>query len=371
MPAKRPRLSVTVPYASASGDEGHTVYSIDVSEASYALAWTVARRFSEFDFLRQQLDQESDAAPLTSAFPPKRWFWNMDPEVVEERRTQLEAWLREAFVNAAAETAPLLLEFVDAPAQLERAEAERQAAALRAKWAKRKVPAARGAATTQLHTHASTGQTARLLHTLREARGENDWLQQSPAVFEPNPVSAAPRRPELEPEAEPALDMTLGLPAERLDGRQPEPEPDRRLLAAIDQISSGGRAGTAGSAASSAALGTLDGGDPSGRTAFHLACAAGHRECVRALVQAGCRTELVDAEGRTGWEWALAPLRQREVLDELSDLAQEGAEEEGTAQRRRLLRMEAQVMALDAAAGGGGRRRKKRGRGRAVSSSTI
>ncbi len=86
-------FTVSIPYSSPSGDAGHTIYSIDVLEDDLGLAYTVGRRFSEFDALRERLALEADEAPLSSSFPPKKWFWNMAPEVVEERRQQLEVWL--------------------------------------------------------------------------------------------------------------------------------------------------------------------------------------------------------------------------------------------------------------------------------------
>jgi hypothetical protein len=48
------RFTVSIPYSSPSGDEGHTIYSIDVLEDKYGLAYTVGRRFSEFDALRER-----------------------------------------------------------------------------------------------------------------------------------------------------------------------------------------------------------------------------------------------------------------------------------------------------------------------------
>ena len=58
---------------------------------------------------------------------------------------------------------------------------------------------------------------------------------------------------------------------------------------------------------------TVDAGDQRAFTPFHVACAAGHVACVKALMQAGCETHLRNDIGRTGWELA-EDLRRHEVL---------------------------------------------------------
>ena len=59
----------------------------------------------------------------------------------------------------------------------------------------------------------------------------------------------------------------------------------------------------------------LDAGDSRNYTAFHVACAGGHVECVRLLCQAGCDTEVVNDVGLTGWE--LAAQLQRTKINAL------------------------------------------------------
>jgi hypothetical protein len=48
----------------------------------------------------------------------------------------------------------------------------------------------------------------------------------------------------------------------------------------------------------------INAGDQRRFTAFHCACAAGHVECVRALLAAGCDTTLRNDVGLSGWELA-------------------------------------------------------------------
>ena len=61
------------------------------------------------------------------------------------------------------------------------------------------------------------------------------------------------------------------------------------------------------------AAGAVDGPDTRGYTAFHVACAGGHADCVVALCQAGADTELKNDVGLRGWELA-AQLHRAEVL---------------------------------------------------------
>jgi hypothetical protein len=58
---------------------------------------------------------------------------------------------------------------------------------------------------------------------------------------------------------------------------------------------------------------TINSGDQRRFTPFHVACAAGHAACVKALLQAGCDTNLLNDLYRNGWELA-ADLRRNEVL---------------------------------------------------------
>jgi hypothetical protein len=61
------------------------------------------------------------------------------------------------------------------------------------------------------------------------------------------------------------------------------------------------------------APGAVDAPDTRGFTAFHVACAGGHAECVVALCKAGSRTDIKNDVGLTGWELA-GELHRKEVL---------------------------------------------------------
>lgn len=56
----------------------------------------------------------------------------------------------------------------------------------------------------------------------------------------------------------------------------------------------------------------LNRGDRRRNTAFHVACAAGHVECARLLIEAGADTELANDTGLNGWELA-AQMKRGEV----------------------------------------------------------
>ena len=72
----------------------------------------------------------------------------------------------------------------------------------------------------------------------------------------------------------------------------------------------------------------LDGGDHRQYTPFHMACAGGHVDCVRLLLDAGCDTALRNDEGLTGWELA-AQLQRIDVLALQQQQEQQQQEEEG------------------------------------------
>ena len=61
------------------------------------------------------------------------------------------------------------------------------------------------------------------------------------------------------------------------------------------------------------AVAALNAGDERRCTAFHIACAGGHVDCVRMLLEAGCDTALCNYSGLTGWELA-EQLHRSEVL---------------------------------------------------------
>jgi hypothetical protein len=62
-----------------------------------------------------------------------------------------------------------------------------------------------------------------------------------------------------------------------------------------------------------AAKALLNTGDERQYTPFHVACAGGHADCVRLLLEAGCDTALYNHNGVTGWELANL-LHRDEVL---------------------------------------------------------
>ena len=76
----------------------------------------------------------------------------------------------------------------------------------------------------------------------------------------------------------------------------------------------------------------LDAPDGRGYTPLHVACAGGHADCVVALCQAGCRTEMKNDVGLTAWDLA-TQLHRTEVIGlNLTDL-------ENTARRHRAKRV--------------------------------
>jgi hypothetical protein len=76
--------------------DGHTLYIIQLS--SGIKQWEVGRRFRDFCFLDKQLRKNFSAEVNAKLppLPPKRYlFSSTDPATVEERRNQLETYVRE------------------------------------------------------------------------------------------------------------------------------------------------------------------------------------------------------------------------------------------------------------------------------------
>ena len=362
MPAAAPRFTLSVPRIAPSegdGEAGHTLYCVDVVEDVSGLCWSVQRRYSEFDDLRRSMEGDEEVAPLV--FPPKRWFWNTDPGVLEERRQGLELWLLESLRGSQPDAQQELHDFIDASRRLVEsgAGAERRAdkslAKLRKAWA-RLSPRATPGVTTQLHVLASTGQAERLRNVVREVCGGNDWLdvRESEAVHAFDPakgggggavIAAQPTQHVVDDGGAVTLSLPPELPGPRgaVDASTEVGGSDLHEVLAMAMVMAGPSQPSSRGAAGRRPIGTLDAADPSGRTAFHLACGSGHRECVRVLVLAGCSTSLLDTDGQTGWQWASQPPAQPKVLKELTAMAKRQGEKSA-------LGIE---MALAAADGGG------------------
>ncbi|XP_070174615.1 sorting nexin-11-like isoform X2 [Littorina saxatilis] len=96
-------LKIVLPETSYSSFGSYTTYCIYLQ--SYSSAFRLhrtetRRRFSDFVWLRKELDKIDNwrSPPPLSA----RRFWNLlDPEFVEERRQQLETWTREVLMDPA------------------------------------------------------------------------------------------------------------------------------------------------------------------------------------------------------------------------------------------------------------------------------
>ena len=96
---------------------------------------------------------------------------------------------------------------------------------------------------------------------------------------------------------------------------------------------------------------TVDAPDSRGYTAFHVACAGGHADCVVALAEAGALTTLANDVGLTGWELA-AQLQRTEI----AGLDRAALEKAGQKARAKAV----------AGAGGGDKGKEKRSKTRAA-----
>jgi len=74
-------------------NQNHTVYVINVSCGMRS--WTIKRRYKDFDYLDRQLKKQFPSLSLP-ALPPKRYLRSSsDPEIVDERKQQLENYLNQ------------------------------------------------------------------------------------------------------------------------------------------------------------------------------------------------------------------------------------------------------------------------------------
>jgi hypothetical protein len=87
------RLPQSVVVLSSATVDGHTLYTIAVTWDQHS-TWTVAKRFSEIDDLHQALNYKVANLPN---LPPKKMIFNMDPQFVNQRKTDIDNYLKELF----------------------------------------------------------------------------------------------------------------------------------------------------------------------------------------------------------------------------------------------------------------------------------
>eukprot|EP00753_Platysulcus_tardus_P014001 PLAT3971.1.p1 GENE.PLAT3971.1~~PLAT3971.1.p1 ORF type:complete len:1126 (-),score=393.47 PLAT3971.1:72-3143(-) len=96
----------------SKGKEKFTAYNITVG--SGRRYWTVSRRYRQFLALHNALAAKGDVGgSMLPAFPPKKIFGSMAPEVVEERRILLQSYLRQLVVSPFAWQYPEFVSFLD------------------------------------------------------------------------------------------------------------------------------------------------------------------------------------------------------------------------------------------------------------------
>lgn len=84
--------SVEVSIVGTEATQGHTLYIIQVS--SGIKQWEVARRFRDFVYLDKQLRKSFPKLKIPT-LPPKRYlFSSTEQSIVDERRQQLETYLK-------------------------------------------------------------------------------------------------------------------------------------------------------------------------------------------------------------------------------------------------------------------------------------
>ena len=91
-------LRCTIPSTETSGDVTTYLVSVSTVEGSQH-SWKTKKRYSEFHQLRQTLQAALEATggaggPPVPSLPPKHWLGNVDPQVIEARRMDLEMFLQ-------------------------------------------------------------------------------------------------------------------------------------------------------------------------------------------------------------------------------------------------------------------------------------
>ena len=92
-------MRCTIPSTETTGDVTSYVVSLTAIEGTKQ-SWMVTKRYSEFHQLRQTLQAALEAAggaggPPVPSLPPKHWIGNVNPQVIEARRMDLEIFLQD------------------------------------------------------------------------------------------------------------------------------------------------------------------------------------------------------------------------------------------------------------------------------------
>eukprot|EP00658_Telonema_sp_P-2_P080431 TRINITY_DN8003_c0_g1_i5.p1 TRINITY_DN8003_c0_g1~~TRINITY_DN8003_c0_g1_i5.p1 ORF type:complete len:122 (+),score=32.33 TRINITY_DN8003_c0_g1_i5:195-560(+) len=99
------RVSVTIPKVQEAKEAGKpfTFYmmNVTVEQGAHAELTVVPRRYRDFESLIVELGAEFPMIfdpkqnPNPPALPGKKWFGNMDPSVVQDRRIKLQEFMQE------------------------------------------------------------------------------------------------------------------------------------------------------------------------------------------------------------------------------------------------------------------------------------
>jgi hypothetical protein len=125
-------LRCTIPTTETKGDKTTYVASLS-AVGGPQLSWKIAKRYSDFHQLRQTLQAALEAAggvggPPVPSLPPKHWIGNVEPQVIEARRIDLEVFLQEClrspyimglvWVGSSGKPGPVMHSWLSTPAEL-------------------------------------------------------------------------------------------------------------------------------------------------------------------------------------------------------------------------------------------------------------
>jgi hypothetical protein len=105
-------IAVSVPATRTSEGQAPATYYIVLVKFGESNSWTVSKRFADFDVLHAALEKKTTQLP---AMPAKTWFKSFDPDFVEQRRGELEVYLRALVASRVALNARELHDFFKMP----------------------------------------------------------------------------------------------------------------------------------------------------------------------------------------------------------------------------------------------------------------
>lgn len=92
---------------------GVVFYTISMVDPQNIKTYFLTSRYSSMLTLHQSLKQKYQESMNVLRFPPKKWFGNLKPSFISQRKKQLEEYLNSFLMNASLVTDPLTLQYFE------------------------------------------------------------------------------------------------------------------------------------------------------------------------------------------------------------------------------------------------------------------